>query len=159
MNELIVRRIKEARKERGLTQQYLASYLNRTAASISDLERGKVQVSANDLYYLSKLLNKPIEYFYGEDYSGKDVQDLISIVRRMSPETRANQIPLLASFLNLQIIGDEFQSTSDKQEQYELAKKFYVQFVPLSNTMNEWIAQLNEIRSNLEVVLKISPSM
>ena len=63
MNEIIVKRIKAARMERGLTQQNLADQLGRTAAALSDLERGKVQVTASDLLKLARYLNKPIEYF------------------------------------------------------------------------------------------------
>jgi transcriptional regulator with XRE-family HTH domain len=56
MNETIIKQIKAARMERGLTQQDLADQLGRTAAAISDLERGKVQVTASDLYKLSRYL-------------------------------------------------------------------------------------------------------
>ena len=75
MNDLIVKRIKEARLERGLTQQNLAKHLGRSTASISELERGKVQVTASDLFLIAQLLNKPIEYFYGEEFSDKDIQE------------------------------------------------------------------------------------
>ncbi len=63
MNDLIVKRIKEARIERRFTQQDIAKHLGRSTAAISELERGKVQVSASDLYQIAQLLNKPIEYF------------------------------------------------------------------------------------------------
>ena len=39
MNKEIVKRIKDARLEKGLTQQDIANYLGKTAAAISDLER------------------------------------------------------------------------------------------------------------------------
>ena len=93
MNEKIAKRIREARKERGLTQQDLANQLGRTAAAISDLERGKVQVNATDLYQISQFLNRPIEYFYGEDYLGSDVQDLIAIIRKMPKDIRKEILP------------------------------------------------------------------
>ena len=67
MNEIIVKRIKEARLERRLTQHNLAEHLGRSTAAISELERGKVQVTASDLYQISQMLNKPIEFFYNED--------------------------------------------------------------------------------------------
>ena len=56
MNNIIVKRIRDVRKERGLTQQDLANILDKTAAAISDLERGKVQVNASDLYKIATLL-------------------------------------------------------------------------------------------------------
>lgn len=41
MNEIIVKRIKEARLERGYTQHDLAEHLGRSTAAISELEREK----------------------------------------------------------------------------------------------------------------------
>ena len=82
INEKIVKRIKTARVQRERTQKDLADYLGRTAASISDLERGKVQVTASDLYKISIYLSKPIEYFFGEVFGGEQ-----AIIRGLQPPT------------------------------------------------------------------------
>jgi transcriptional regulator with XRE-family HTH domain len=155
MNDLIVQKIKEARKERGLTQQDLANYLGKTSAAISELERGKVQVSAGDLYQLAQLLTKPIEYFYGIESGDKEIQDIIGLIRRMPPEARKQQLPMIAMMLQMLDIGQEVKETEDEAQQLELAKEFYNLFLPYSTMMNKWIAQMNEIRLNLESLLGI----
>jgi len=82
-NQEIVARIKEARRQRNMTQQQLAALLGKTAAAVSDMERGKVQVSASDLSILANTLNKPIEFFYGEEIGDSDIQDLVAVMRKL----------------------------------------------------------------------------
>lgn len=101
MNELITTRIRESRKERGFTQQELATYLGKTAAAISELERGKVHVSAIDLFQIAKFLSKPVEYFYGEEFVGDDVLAMIAVIRRMPSDVRADQIKNIMTTLNM----------------------------------------------------------
>lgn len=155
MNNIIAQRIKEARLEREFTQQDLANHLGKTAAAISEIERGKVQVSANDLYQISQFLDKPIEYFYGEDFSGSDIQDLIAIVRKMPPDTRDQQLGAIKMFLQMQDIGNSLDSDTSEDEQLELAQRFYSILVPFSIQMNQWNSQLNELRKNFEDLLDI----
>jgi len=157
MNELIVKRIKAARIERGMTQQDLASHLGRTAASISDLERGKVQVTASDLYTLARYLNKPIEYFFGEEYIGEDVQDLIAIIRKMPPEIRALQLPIIKSIILLQqkvdeIIGLEME---DEEALRPHAIEIYGFLIPYLINITELRSKGFEIKAQLEEILGI----
>jgi transcriptional regulator with XRE-family HTH domain len=149
INEIITKRIREARKERGLTQQDIAVHLGRTAAAISDLERGKVQVSANDLYIIAKLLNKPIEFFFGEEYGGKDVQDLIAIIRRQSSNARTQSIEFTTRFLRLQELGDDLNTYSSEQISEEQIQKFLDNFVPLSTMINSAAKQLNDMQDKI----------
>lgn len=107
INDLIVKRVKDARIDRGLTQKDLADHLGRTAASISDLERGKVQVTASDLYKISQFLRKPIEYFFGEKFGGEEIQDLVSILRSQPEENRKANIIYIQKMVKLQMIGEE----------------------------------------------------
>lgn len=155
MNEIIVQRIRAVRNERQLTQQDLANHLGRTASAISDLERGKVQVSASDLYKLAKLLEKPVEYFYGEDYLGKDVQDLIAIIRNMKPDARTTQVQVIQVLFQMQQISDAVNSTEDEKEQLELARTFYDLFLPYFGILNNWIAHINELKTYIEKLLRI----
>ncbi|MBN2556130.1 MAG: helix-turn-helix transcriptional regulator [Anaerolineales bacterium] len=121
----IARRVREARKQRGLTQKDLADHLGRTAAAVSDLERGKVQITATDLMALSKLLEKPIEYFYGEDFLGEDVQDLIAILREITPEEQTNIVSTVKYLRKLQEIMNEMKATDDKEKIAGLLRDFY----------------------------------
>ena len=158
MNETIAKRIRKTREERDLTQQDVADYLGRTAASISDLERGKVQISASDLFKLSRFLNKPIEYFYGEEYLGDDVQDLISIIRRMPPEIRSDQVLAIKTILDLQRQSDVLLKIEEEDINFqrEHAKEVFT-------TLSNYLILITEMRNRalkakmqLEEILDIS---
>ncbi len=60
--------IRKARLETGLSQSELANYVYVSQAAISDMENGKREVSSTELLSLSHTLNKPIVYFFPEDY-------------------------------------------------------------------------------------------
>jgi transcriptional regulator with XRE-family HTH domain len=127
-NATIGRRIREARKQADLTQEDLARHLRRTSAAISDLERGKVQVSAVDLYKLSKQLKRPIEYFYGEDFGGKEVQGLLYALRKAPGTTRRATVSNIQKSLRMLEIADELKTASkakDKQAAWRLGSEFF----------------------------------
>lgn len=63
-NHFIRQRIKQAREELNMTQDDLAEKIYKSRVQISDLERGRTQVSASELIVLSLALHKPIMYFY-----------------------------------------------------------------------------------------------
>lgn len=137
INDLIVKRVKDARLEKGLTQKDLADHLGRTAASISDLERGKVQVTASDLYKISQYLRKPIEYFYGEDFGGKEIQDLVSLLRIQSPENRKANIEYIQKTIKLQELGKVIASQPEDEISPEQMKEFMEVLIDLANK-NKW---------------------
>lgn len=78
-NDDIANKVRETRKMRGMTQSDIAKVLDKTPATVSDMKQGKIQISASDLYKIANVLNKPIEYFYGEEYSTDEIQDLVSL--------------------------------------------------------------------------------
>ena len=61
--EYIREHIKRAREERSMSQEELAKAIDKTNVTISDIERGKVGVSAVDLALIAKALNRPMSYF------------------------------------------------------------------------------------------------
>lgn len=150
----IAQRIRAARLQRNLTQQDLAEKFNKTSAAISDIERGKTQITAADLILFSELLIKPIEYFYGEDFCDSDIEDVIALMRRMPPETRKQQLPSMSMFLRMAEITNDMQDTEDKEKQTEAVKEFYELFVPYYNSMESMIGQLREAKTNIESLLK-----
>lgn len=133
INDLIVKRVKDARIEKGLTQKDLADHLGRTAASISDLERGKVQVTASDLYKISQYLKKPIEYFFGEKFGGEEIQDLVSILRSQPPEYRKANIVYIQKIIKLQMLGDEIISKPKDEVSAEQMKEFLDLLIDITN--------------------------
>jgi len=112
-NKYLGDRIREARKKLGRTQKELAEVLGKTAGAISQLEQGNVQVSVIELDKIADFLNKPIEYFFGEEYIGEDVQALIAVIRKMPPEIRQEQVAIIQSLLFMQEISDEIESKDD----------------------------------------------
>ncbi len=156
MNETIVKQIKAARIERGLTQKDLADHFGKTPASISDLERGRVQVSASELYAIAKLLDKPIEYFFGEDFGGKDVQDIIAVTRMQTPETKLSTIEIARMMLKLQNVGRKAEKyKKGKDIPNELVLEFYETFIPFSEVINKMTETITELRNLFESELTI----
>ena len=156
MNDLIVRKIKDARLERGLTQKDLAEHLGKTSAAISDLERGKVQVAASDLYHIAQLLNKPIEYFFGEELGDNEIQDLVAVLRKQSREGQANSIKFSRMILRMQELGNLAKSVPEgKDLPIETIKEFYNIFVPFSMAMNKMTNVLNKLRDKFDAELKL----
>jgi repressor LexA len=61
-------KIKKAREERGISQHDLGAALGLTATAINYYEKGKRKVSIEEIYRLSRILKKPLQYFLpGED--------------------------------------------------------------------------------------------
>jgi len=147
----LAKRIRDARKSRHLTQKDLANLLGRTAASISDLERGKVQVSAADLKMIADYLEKPIEYFYGEDFGGKDVEDLIALLRMMDPDIREKVLPTTQAMANMQNIVIAIHSTdpNDEQALLELTKAFYADMQPFLENVGDIYKQGRDLNEKL----------
>ena len=56
--------IKEARTQAGLSQKQLAEMINRKQTTISDIEKGKIEVNSSVLAFLSAALDKPITFFF-----------------------------------------------------------------------------------------------
>lgn len=118
------------------------------------MERGKVQVNASDLYQISRLLNKPIELFYGEDFSGKEVEQIIAAVRKQSPETRSQSIEMTKLHLQILDIGNTLNDY-DEELTVEQIKAFYNVFIPYSIMINNLTDKLNDLRKKLEDELEI----
>jgi len=154
INLEIAQRIRAARLQRDFTQQDLADKFNKTSAAMSDIERGKTQISAADLILFSEFLGKPIEYFFGEDFSDSDIEDVIALMRRLPPETRKQQLPLMTMFLRMAQINYEMQNTSDIEKQAEAIKEFYEIFLPYYESMESLINQLRDAKKNIESLLK-----
>jgi transcriptional regulator with XRE-family HTH domain len=71
-------RIKQAREERGYTQEFLGKLISRSRVAISDVERGRTEITAFDLLNFAYALRKPIAYFYSdtEAWAGPKADDL-----------------------------------------------------------------------------------
>lgn len=92
-NKYIREKIRQARTEAKESQEELARILNKSRVTISDMERGRVAVSASDLALIASALNKPISYFFPPMFSYNDEEftpleeELLSLFNIL-PETQ-----------------------------------------------------------------------
>lgn len=59
-------RLKQARLDAKLKQEAIARYLNIPISAVSSFESGHRKLDAQELYMLSKLYKKPMEWFFNE---------------------------------------------------------------------------------------------
>lgn len=111
-NEDIAKIMKETRKEKGMTQSEIAFVLDKTPATVSDIERGKIQISASDLYKIANTLNKPIEYFFGESFESEEIENLVFIIRKQPKEQQKKIVEQTRMLLSL----DAFQQMATGKE-------------------------------------------
>ncbi len=63
-NNYIRHQVKQARIEANDSQKDLALALGKSRVTISDMERGRVVINAQDLFGIAINYNKPISYFF-----------------------------------------------------------------------------------------------
>lgn len=63
INKFIGKKIVEARKNEGITQQSLANFLGISRIAMSSYETGRTRITIPNLALLSKALGKPIDFF------------------------------------------------------------------------------------------------
>lgn len=80
--KLMGAQIRQARQDIHMTQETLATCLNKTQKAISAYESGTIAVRTTDLPTLAKTLHKPIVYFFGDNYACEQVQ---AIYEQLSP--------------------------------------------------------------------------
>lgn len=93
LKEQIAAAIRAARRSRGLTQEGLAERINRTSASLSNLERAQALPSLDTLIAIAEALDKPLSSFL-ESSPGtrksrarvREENELFDLIRSLSPE-------------------------------------------------------------------------
>jgi len=101
-NKEIAEIVQKTRKDKRLTQRDIALVLDKTPATVSDIERGKIQISAADLYKIANALNKPIEYFFGESFESQEIEDLVFIIRKQSVDQQKKIVEQTRMLLSLE---------------------------------------------------------
>ena len=110
--------IRKARKDAGLTQKQLAEIIHCKRLAISEMEHGKVEISARTIPLLASSLDKPISYFF-PDYVQKEItfeqlspqeQELLIHFRNIWPEhlreVAINLIKVIENFDPMKMIKD-----------------------------------------------------
>ncbi len=57
-------KLKQARQEANLKQEQVARYLMVPTSAVSAMEKGQRKIDAVELFYLSKLYAKPLDWFF-----------------------------------------------------------------------------------------------
>ncbi len=93
VNRYIRERVRQARQEAKETQDDLAKVLEKNRVAVSDLERGRVSVSAADLSLIAAHYSKPVSFFFPpleninkDDLSTIEEEILILIHQLPSPQ-------------------------------------------------------------------------
>lgn len=67
VSAMLGQRIRQARRDAGMSQGQLAQLLNTTQSAISLYEAGQRSVGIDMLLNVARILNRPLHYFLGED--------------------------------------------------------------------------------------------
>ena len=98
VSALLGQRIRQARRDAGMSQGQLAESLNTTQSAISLYEAGQRSVGIDMLLNVARILNRPLHYFLGEDGAMLYVRDsqIASLVDEL--EGRPQDIPELLAY-------------------------------------------------------------
>ena len=77
-------RLKELRKQAGLTQVELAGKLGIVQSSYADWERGKKKPTQENLVKIAQILNVSVDYLVGNSEEKNDELDNIELLFRMN---------------------------------------------------------------------------
>ncbi len=106
--EQIGAKIRQLRVEKGISQESLGTALGRTHATISDIERGKTDVSVRDLYIIANFLKIPVtEFLSTEDRNtavhssfaqNRDAKDITPEEKQFADKVAGDFIKLAREF-------------------------------------------------------------
>ena len=126
--------IRKAREETGLSQEQLAERIYRKRLAVSEMENGKVEISAWTLPLLASALNKPVTYFYppfvlrqlvSEDLTSLE-QELLLHFRNIYDEhlqkLALDQIRVISNFDPTDMILEEYDSIMERKRIEEETK-------------------------------------
>lgn len=147
--------IHEARSEMNMSQADLAEKAHLKQSSISRIEAGTRAISAEEILYLSDALNKPVEYFFGDEVGGKEIQEIIFGIRSLPSKDRNDIYRQTRFLLDLKKIEIEArQYPTDKKIPVELIQNYYNRILPVTAAANELNERINKIHDMLEAEME-----
>ena len=102
IKKLLGKRIKDFRKSKGFTQEYIAEQIGIESTSISNIENGKYYPTAENLERIIKVLNiSPQDLFTIEHYQNNDVLlDEINTLLKENPDKIRDFYKILKALIN-----------------------------------------------------------
>lgn len=83
----IGKRIKTARKDKGITQENFAEQLGVSVSFISQVEAGDKKFNLARISEVSKLLEKPVSYFidgFEKEKDSNDIEEIMNLLQQLS---------------------------------------------------------------------------
>lgn len=98
VSAMLGQRIRQARRDAGMSQGQLAQLLNTTQSAISLYEAGQRSVGIDMLLNVARILNRPLHYFLGEDGEMLYVRDseIAALIEEL--ERHPEDLPELLSY-------------------------------------------------------------
>lgn len=96
--EPIGKRIKEVRKKRGFTQEYIAERLDVSCQHISDIERGLNGMSVPTLMVLCKILDIDADYILFGTATRSKNNPINNIISKMTPQQSLHAEEILTAY-------------------------------------------------------------
>jgi len=100
--KLISKKVKKARNDKKITQEKLAEELDVTVSYISQVESGKKKFNLERIVEVSKILEKPIDYFVEgyESESSNTIEEINKLLLKMSNNKQELILDLAKSIYN-----------------------------------------------------------
>ncbi len=153
-NDQIIEKVREYRKRSGKTQADLAELLGKTTASISDLERGRVQLSASELSQIADFLNVPINSFFSEAIEDEEIQNVIYAIQEQPKDARINSFGMVKLFLEIQALYKKIMANPKKEFQPEELGEIVTKILMFTSQYKAMTSKLDSTIDGLIQVLK-----
>lgn len=119
--------ISQARKDAKMSQEELAEATYLKQNSISRIENGTRSISTEELLYLSYTLNKPISYFFPEDFRTKldetklseSEKEMLTEIRQLSQSDLRKLIAQARALVELSSDDEEPRKSAKHQEEFK----------------------------------------
>jgi len=148
-NDEIAQRVREYRKKAGKTQQDLADLLSKTSASISDLERGKVQITASELSKIAEYLNIPINAFFGNALNYEEIQNVITTIQEQPEQARISSFAMVKLFLEIQSLSKNIMANPEKEYSPEELGEMVTKLLTFQKQYKAMTSQLDKTIEDL----------
>lgn len=128
--------IRKARTQAGLSQKELAELIYRKQTTVSDIEKGKIEVNSSSLALLAAALDKPITYFFPsvlyvemkqEKFTPLEHEILLNFRKiwdEYLQQVAVDQVRVLGEFDPKAMIWDVVDIVVDEKERNELIKDY-----------------------------------
>ena len=128
VNRYIRERIHQVRTEANESQDQLAKRLEKSRVAVSDMERGRVAVSAADLAFIAAFYEKPIGYFFppsitvNKDHLSQLEEELIYLFSQLPDTQQRISLEYVKQQLDITIKASE-QEFNSQYAEFKSSKK------------------------------------